>query len=119
MLSIAAERGFRPSDAMKAVGAAVMLTVVVGVSALAPGDSAEAAAVFPPWWPQGAAVTAAASAGDVVAVGAGHSIVIVRSSGGGPVGRPLQDAGALVVFAPGPLAGCLAPGGRVRAQDAL
>lgn len=119
MLSIAAERGFHPSDAMKAVGAAIVLTVVVGVSALAPGDSAEAAAVFPPWWPQGAAVTAAASAGDVVAVGAGQSIVIVRSSGGGPVGRPLQDAGALVVFAPGPLAGCLAPGGRVRAQDAL
>lgn len=118
MISIAAERGFHFSDAVKAFGAAIVLTAVVALSALAPGDSAEAAAVFPPWWPQGAALAAAASAGDVVAVGAGHSIVIVRSSGGA-VGRPLQDAGALIVFAPGPLAGCLAPGGRVRAQDAL
>lgn len=118
MLSNAAERGLHPADALKAIGAAVVLTGVVGLSVLAPGEAAEAAAVFPPWWPQGAALAAAASAGDVVAVGAGQSIVIVRSSAGGPVGRPLQDAGALVVFAPGPLAGCLAPGGRVRAQDA-
>lgn len=60
-----------------------------------PRDASLAAGVFPPWWSQSGVLTAAAQAGDVIAVGALPFVVVIRSPQG-PAGPRLRDAGAFL-----------------------
>ena len=67
-----------------------------------------ATVVFPPWWSDRAAVAAAASAGDVLAVGGFARAVAVRSEAPG-LERRARAAGAILVLR-GTTAGlCAAP----------
>jgi hypothetical protein len=78
-----------PASALACVSA--VLTVLLGGRPL---DPTTAAGVFPPWWAQDRAIAAAASAGDVLGVGAAPFIVIVRAPGADAAAR-LGAAGAL------------------------
>lgn len=82
------------------------LFAAVAVNA-APRDPERIAAVFPPWWTSAQAVTAAASAGDIAAVGGAPFILILRGDAT-DLARRARSAGALLILDPD-LAGVCAP----------
>ena len=91
---------------------ATTLAIVLGLFAAvavnaAPRDPARIAAVFPPWWTSAQAVTAAASAGDIGAVGGAPFILILRGDAT-DLARRARSAGALLILDPD-LAGVCAP----------
>jgi hypothetical protein len=88
-----------------AAAAVAATSVVVVAAAAAPADSRDAAGVFPPWWSQAEALSAASRAGAVLAVGAAPFIVIVRDPAGRAPAR-LRAAGALFQLDATGLAGC-------------
>jgi hypothetical protein len=81
------------------------LAAVVGAP---PTDPSRIAAFFPPWWSQARSVAAAASAGDILGVGAAPFVVIVH---GDPttLSRRVRAAGAMFVLASDPLGYCNPP----------
>lgn len=60
--------------------------------------------MFPIWWSQGRALSAAAQAGRIVAVGAAPFVVVARSEAP-DIGEAPRAQGAWLVIDPG-LAGC-------------
>lgn len=78
---------------------------VLPATLVAPTDAKAAVAVFPPWWSQEAALSAADMAGDVTGVGSAPFIVFVRSDNDTLVER-LRAAGALASLTIGTAAFC-------------
>jgi hypothetical protein len=70
--------------------------VLSAAAATRPVDPHRVAAIFPPWWSEGAALGAAAQAGDVVAGGKLPFVVAVVAAEGDLAAR-LRQAGALFV----------------------
>ena len=68
-------------DTHFSLGWVLASTVLVIALGTRPLDRETAAAVFPPWWSQAAALTAASEAGAVTAVGALPFIVVVNAPG--------------------------------------
>lgn len=95
----------RSADWTAAVLVAVVSLVATVVVGLQPKDPAEAAGVFPIWWSQGRAMSAAAQAGDVVAVGAAPFVVIARSETPN-IAAALRAQGAWLIIDPGLAAAC-------------
>jgi hypothetical protein len=86
-----------------AVGIVLVLSTATLVASAPQGD--EVAAVFPPWWRQGAALTAAASAGQVLAAGGVGFVFVVRA----PLASDranLRRAGAFLLLNAQGLTGC-------------
>lgn len=87
---------------------AASLPAVAAAAAPEPG-ARDIAAVFPPWWTPGRALSAAASAGQVRAAGSGSHILIVhadaREADGGLAAR-LRASGAILLLAPQGRSGC-------------
>jgi hypothetical protein len=79
----------------------------VAIAAAPPSGAHDIAAVFPPWWSHGRAMTAAGIAGEVEASGAVKGVLIVHSDQPGLAAR-LRDAGALILLDAQGLGGCLA-----------
>jgi hypothetical protein len=67
-----------------------------------------AAAIFPPWWPAGQSLAAAASAGDVRSTGVLPFVFIVQSQYPG-LNERLHAAGALLLMSPLGQTGCAQP----------
>ena len=72
---------------------------------LRPADAREAAGVFPFWWSEARAISAAANAGQIVAVGAAPFVVIARTDTPN-VAQALRAQGAWLVIDPGLAAAC-------------
>ena len=77
---------------------AILSLALLPMAVAAPADAKSAAAVFPPWWSQAAAIRAADSAGDIVGVGAAPFVMIVRSEDAALPIR-LRAVGAVAVVA--------------------
>lgn len=88
---------------MGLAGALAATLLVVLSSSLPRSD--KVAAVFPPWWSAARALSAAAGAGRIVALGHFPSVLIVH---GDParLARRLREAGALLVVDSFLSAGC-------------
>jgi hypothetical protein len=84
--------------ALAAAATALGFGLVV-LSAAGPRDPSRAAAVFPPWWSETHILTAAASAGDIVARGGLANVVLVK---GDPatLQQRLRSAGAWLLLDP-------------------
>lgn len=95
----------KPADWTAAIVIAVVSLAATVFVGLQPKDPAEAAGVFPIWWGQGRAVSAAARAGDVVAVGAAPFVVIARSETPN-IAAALRAQGAWLIIDPGLAAAC-------------
>ena len=87
------------------VGAILLSTLLVVGIGSRPTDPTVVAAVFPPWWSQGAAFAAASAAGDVTGVGGVSFVVIVRAPDGEAEAR-LRRSGALFTLIPPEGLGC-------------
>jgi len=72
---------------------------------LRPADAREAAGVFPFWWSEARVISAAANAGQIVAVGAAPFVVIARTDAPN-VAQALRAQGAWLVIDPGLAAAC-------------
>jgi hypothetical protein len=72
---------------------------------LGPADDHQAAGIFPVWWSQARAVTAASRAGQIIGVGAAPFVVIARSDAP-DVAAALRAQGAWLVVDPGLAAAC-------------
>ncbi|MHB8285369.1 MAG: hypothetical protein ACYDD1_11910 [Caulobacteraceae bacterium] len=81
------------------IGAAIcMLSLAVSAGAAVPANARQVAALFPPWWSAPKVFAHAASAGEIVQVGAPF-VVILRSDQPGLTGR-LRRAGAVLLLNP-------------------
>ena len=79
-------------------GLAVLATLAVAVAqADAPRAANGFAVIFPPWWSAAQALNAAASAGDIIGVGALPFILVLHSDTPGLKAR-LMQAGALLLL---------------------
>ncbi|WP_158817857.1 hypothetical protein [Methylocapsa sp. S129] len=94
------------------LNAALIVSVFISLTGLfaalaaaTAGDSASAAAVFPPWWSPARAFEAAGAAGEVTRIGAFSSVLIVHSREPALAER-LRKAGALLILDPVQLALC-------------
>lgn len=103
-----------PGGPRRGAGPVAAVTAWLTVSALGlfpaaliaarPSDPRAVAAVFPPWWPAARAVSAAASAGRLAAVGAVPWVIVVR--GQDDIASHLRAAGALALLDPRAVLGC-------------
>jgi hypothetical protein len=75
-----------------------MLSLAVSAGAIVPAGAARIAAVFPPWWTAPKIFVRAASAGEIVQVGAPF-VVILQSDRPGLSAR-LKRAGAILLLNP-------------------
>ncbi|MBS0363666.1 MAG: hypothetical protein JSR98_20010 [Proteobacteria bacterium] len=92
-----------------AIGAAIAVSLLMALAmSTLPTASDRYLAVFPPWWPPGRTLDAAARAGDLAAVGAAPFLVVLQSGRPGLAAR-LHDAGAWLLLDPSLAGICATP----------
>lgn len=107
-----------PTSGLRALlpaGLICAMGLIVALSAAMPASSTSAvgprdrmiAAVFPPWWDDGAVLGAAASTGLPIVRAGGTGSVLVVASPSGASDKLLSEAGALLLLDPLSMSGCL------------
>ncbi len=88
----------------KRIGSVLLVALAIATSFAAaaavnaaPSDPSRVAMVFPPWWSAPHAVTAAASAGDIIGMGGVPFVVIVHRDAK-TAARPARSVGALFIL---------------------
>ncbi len=79
------------------IGSAILASLYPATGAAASADPSHMAALFPPWWSERRTLAAAASAGDILGVGAVPFVILVHGDPATLQGRA-RSAGALLVF---------------------
>jgi len=79
------------------LGALALSTAAVLTLAAAPGRADAMAAVYPPWWTPARAAASASAEGELQAVGAAATILVVRSDRPA-LARRLRASGALILI---------------------
>ena len=85
---------------------AILVSFVAAAAVNAtPSDPSRVAVIFPPWWSEARAVTAAASAGEILGVG-GVPFIVILHGDSTTVARRARSVGALFTLGADPASLC-------------